>query len=342
MRARTKIMTLFVCAVLLLAGCSDGGGGADDGRIILRFQSLAWQDESVKANKELVREWNATEPDVRVEYVQGSWDSVHDQLLTSFEGGEVPDIIHDASDDLAYFADGGHLADLTDRRRTAEVGHTPAQLGAAPPATASRCAVPPGAPGADRQRVPAREVRRPHPTPQHPGPGGVRQVTKELSGDGTYGVAWPLKEPVSATLNLSLLLRRQAVPPGCRRQGDRSLRGRRPGRAPHRPRPGRHRPQRLAHHPGQRRLHTLPGFFAGKYAMVPLGFSYRQQIEQQAPELPRRRRPVAATARRGVRGGRAGPGPAHDIASLPRPRYSAAAGGVPVISLSPCMVAGRY
>ncbi|CAM5648912.1 Sugar ABC transporter substrate-binding protein OS=Streptomyces alboniger OX=132473 GN=CP975_28475 PE=4 SV=1 [Streptomyces alboniger] len=29
---------------------------------------------------------------------------------------------------------------------------------------------------------------------------------------------------------------------------------------------------------------TLPGFFGGKYAMVPLGFSYRQQIAQQAPE----------------------------------------------------------
>lgn len=28
---------------------------------------------------------------------------------------------------------------------------------------------------------------------------------------------------------------------------------------------------------------TLPGFFAGRCAMVPLGFSYRQQIVQQAP-----------------------------------------------------------
>jgi ABC-type glycerol-3-phosphate transport system substrate-binding protein len=29
---------------------------------------------------------------------------------------------------------------------------------------------------------------------------------------------------------------------------------------------------------------TLPGFFGGKYAMVPLGFSYRQQVAQQAPK----------------------------------------------------------
>lgn len=29
---------------------------------------------------------------------------------------------------------------------------------------------------------------------------------------------------------------------------------------------------------------TLPGLFGGKYAMVPLGFSYRQQVVEQAPE----------------------------------------------------------
>ncbi|CAM5293593.1 hypothetical protein STENM223S_07055 [Streptomyces tendae] len=42
-------------------------------------------------------------------------DLLHDTLFsfTSFEGGEAPDIIHDASDDLADFAYGGYLADLT-------------------------------------------------------------------------------------------------------------------------------------------------------------------------------------------------------------------------------------
>lgn len=103
---------LALALALLLSGCTGGGSTSAHGRITLRFQSLAWQDESVTANKELVKEWNATHPDIKVEYVQGSWDSVHDQLLTSFEGGEAPDIIHDASDDLADFAYGGYLADL--------------------------------------------------------------------------------------------------------------------------------------------------------------------------------------------------------------------------------------
>lgn len=107
---RTRWILALVMGLLLTACYSDDG--SSDGGITLRFQSLAWQQESVDANKELVEEWNAVHPDVKVEYVQGSWDSVHDQLLTSFEGGEAPDIIHDASDDLADFAYGGYLAEL--------------------------------------------------------------------------------------------------------------------------------------------------------------------------------------------------------------------------------------
>lgn len=107
MRALVRTAAAAATALaLLLTGCGAGDDGEADGKITLRFQSLAWQKESVDINKRLVKEWNAAHPDIRVEYVQGSWDSVHDQLLTSFEGGEAPDIIHDASDDLADFAYG--------------------------------------------------------------------------------------------------------------------------------------------------------------------------------------------------------------------------------------------
>lgn len=101
-------------AAALLPGCSDDRRRrTSGGRITLRFQSLAWQQDSLKVNKQLVAEWNRQHPTVQVQYVQGAWPTVHDQLLTSFEGGEAPDIIHDATDDLADFAYGGDLADLT-------------------------------------------------------------------------------------------------------------------------------------------------------------------------------------------------------------------------------------
>ncbi|MGY4918383.1 ABC transporter substrate-binding protein [Streptomyces sp. 900116325] len=277
---------------LLLTGCSGDGGGTDtDGKIELRFQSLAWQKESVDANKQLVKEWNATHPDIQVEYVQGSWDSVHDQLLTSFEGDEAPDVIHDASDDLADFAYGGYLADLRDLlpdRLTADI---PEQSWRTTTFGDGVYGVPflqePRVLIANTKILKASGVRIP--TPANPWSWGeFRQVTKELTGKGegkaTYGVAWPLKEPVSVTLNLGLssggqLFHRgadgkvtirldegdQVVPDTIRDQVDTD-----------------HSAARTAL--GMGGSDTLPGLFGGRYAMVPLGFSYRQQVVEQAPE----------------------------------------------------------
>ncbi|CAM5349467.1 ABC transporter substrate-binding protein [Streptomyces pilosus] len=282
---RTRILAAALAVVLLLAGCSSGGG--DDGRIVLRFQSLAWQDESVAATRELVEEWNARHPDVRVEYVQGSWDSVHDQLLTSFEGGEAPDIVHDAADDLADFAYGGHLADLTHllpERLRSDI----------PPGSWETVTFGDGLYGvpflqeprvlvADANRLKESGVRVP--TPEHPWTWEeFRQVTKRLSGGGRYGVAWPLRDPVSATLNLSLSAGGQLFHRGP------------DGKVTVRFEEGDEVVPRTVHEQvntdrsaspttlGSGGSDTLPGLFAGKYAMVPLGFSYRQQIAQQAPE----------------------------------------------------------
>ncbi|MEU9152564.1 sugar ABC transporter substrate-binding protein [Streptomyces sp. NPDC048417] len=283
---RTRATTALVVLLLLLAGCS-AGGKADGGPITLRFQSLAWQEDSIAANKELVKEWNATHSDVRVEYVQGSWDSVHDQLLTSFEGGEAPDIIHDASDDLADFAYGGYLADLT--------GLLPARLKSEIPQRSWNAATFGdgiyGVPFLQEPRVLIANttwlakagVRIP--TPAQPWSWEeFRQVTKELSGDGKYGVAWPLKEPVSATLNLSLSAGGQLFHRGA--DGKVTVRF----EAPDQVVPRTVHDQVDVDHSapgstlGSGGSDTLPGFFGGKYAMVPLGFSYRQQIVQQAPK----------------------------------------------------------
>ncbi|MER8010056.1 sugar ABC transporter substrate-binding protein [Streptomyces sp. NPDC094149] len=283
---RARLVTLVVL-VLLLAGCTGGGGPADGGRITLRFQSLAWQQESVKANKELVKEWNAAHPDVKVEYVQGSWGSVHDQLLTSFEGGEAPDVIHDASDDLADFAYGGYLADLRgllSRRLKSDIPQRSWRtttfgdgVYGVPFLQEPRVLV------ANATWLKKSGVRIP--TPQHPWTWvEFRQVTKQLSGDGRYGVAWPLREPVSATLNLSLSAGGELFHRGA--DGKVTVRF---GAADQVVPRTVHDQANTDHSASPTTLgsggsDTLPGFFGGKYAMVPLGFSYRQQIAQQAPK----------------------------------------------------------
>lgn len=285
MRTRWLITTLLLC--LLVGGCTGDGGGSDDGRITLRFQSLAWQEESVEANKDLVEEWNATHPDVKVEYVQGSWDSVHDQLLTSFEGGEAPDIIHDASDDLADFAYGGYLADLRELLPERPKSDIPRHSWE----TTTFGDGIYGVPFLQEPRVLIanatwlRESGVRIPTPEDPWTWEeFRDVAEELSGDGKYGVAWPLKEPVSATLNLSLSAGGQLF----HRDADGRVEVRFEAADAVVPKTVYDEVNTDESAPGTTLgmggSDTLPGFFGGKYAMVPLGFSYRQQIVQQAPE----------------------------------------------------------
>ncbi|WP_406356117.1 ABC transporter substrate-binding protein [Streptomyces sp. NBC_00658] len=282
---RTRWILALVMGLLLTACSSDDG--TSDGRITLRFQSLAWQQESVDANKELVEEWNAVHPDVKVEYVQGSWDSVHDQLLTSFEGGEAPDIIHDASDDLADFAYGGYLAELGELlperlksdipQRSWETATFGDGIYGVPFLQEPRVLI------ANAKWLKESGVRIP--TPENPWTWEeFRSIAKELSGEGKYGVAWPLKEPVSATLNLSLSTGGQMFHRGA------------DGKVTVRFDAADELVPRTVHDEvnadgsassttlGMGGSDTLPGFFGGKYAMVPLGFSYRQQIVQQAPK----------------------------------------------------------
>ncbi|MEU6391079.1 sugar ABC transporter substrate-binding protein [Streptomyces sp. NPDC046939] len=288
MTARVRTLLAMVAAALLLAGCTSGPEETG-GRVTLEFQSLAWQKESVDATKQLVEEWNATHPDVQVRYVQGSWDSVHDQLLTAFEGGEAPDIIHDASDDLADFAYGGYLADLR--------AYLPARLKADIPRRSWETAtfgdgiygVPflqePRVLIADAKRLKEAGVRVP--TPERPWSWEeFRAAAARLTdrAKGRYGVAWPLKEPVSATLNLSLSTGGKMFHRGA--DGKVTIRfGAADAVMPRTV----HDQVNFDHSASSTTLgmggsDTLPGFFAGKYAMVPLGFSYRQQIVQQAPK----------------------------------------------------------
>ncbi|MFF8898912.1 ABC transporter substrate-binding protein [Streptomyces lydicus] len=275
-------------AAALLPGCSgERRRRSSGGRITLRFQSLAWQQDSLKANKQLVAEWNARHPDIQVRYVQGAWATVHDQLLTSFEGGEAPDIIHDASDDLADFAYGGDLADLTallpTRLRQDIPGHSwetatfNGRVYGVPFLQEPRVLI------ANRAKLRRSGVRLP--TPEHPWSWEeFAEAAKRLTRGSDYGVAWPLKEPVSATLNLALSTGGRVFHRGP--DGKVAVRFDAVDQVVPRTVHDQVNVDRSASRTtlGMGGSDTLPGFFAGRYAMVPLGFSYRQQIVQQAPE----------------------------------------------------------
>ncbi len=78
----------------------------------LRFVSLAWQEQAIATNKSIVGEWNAIHPNLQVEYIQGTWNSVDDYLITAFETGDVPDVFHYESSVIINYVTRGYLTDL--------------------------------------------------------------------------------------------------------------------------------------------------------------------------------------------------------------------------------------
>lgn len=293
--APTVLLTaLTLC---LSASCSGEQDTSDDGTVTLDYLSLAWQKESVETNKDLVKRWNRANPDVQVRYVQGSWDTVHDQLLTSFEGGEAPDVIHDAADDLTDFAHGGYLADLS--------GLLPERLRKDIPRASWRTTtmdggvygVPflqePRVMIANTERLKASGVRVP--TADDPWSWGeferlTKKLTKDRDGDGTtdqYGVAWGMNEPVTQSVNLALstggsVFTTERTDDGPKNRVRYDRRDSAVAQVINRQVNEDHTAPKSSL--GMEGSDTLPGFFAGRYAMVPLNFSFRQQVEQQAPE----------------------------------------------------------
>lgn len=78
----------------------------------IKFLTLAWQEEAINEVRDMVNQWNTYHPEQPVELIQGTWNSVHDYLITGFETEDVPDIFHYESAVIVDFALRGYLADL--------------------------------------------------------------------------------------------------------------------------------------------------------------------------------------------------------------------------------------
>lgn len=115
---KTRGVSIAACLTIttaLLASCASGSGDAgDDGPVTLKFQALSDQPAAIAATESMVEDWNTENPDVQVEIVPAGWDGVYDKLITQFNGGAAPDVIHYEAASIVSFARDGYLADLTD------------------------------------------------------------------------------------------------------------------------------------------------------------------------------------------------------------------------------------
>ncbi|MFD2792510.1 ABC transporter substrate-binding protein [Promicromonospora vindobonensis] len=113
---KTRGVSIAACLTIttaLLASCGTGDAG-EDGPVTLKFQALSDQPAAIAETESIVADWNEANPDVQVEIVPAGWDGVYDKLITQFNGGAAPDIIHYEAASIVSFARDGYLADLTD------------------------------------------------------------------------------------------------------------------------------------------------------------------------------------------------------------------------------------
>lgn len=277
-------------SALVVSACGSGdddsgdGGGSSGEKVTLKFQSLAFQKTTVAATKKIVADWNKAHPDIQVEYVQGSWDSVHDQLVTQFQGGTAPDIIHDESADITGFIRQGYLADLSPylSQQTKDsvaqgVWDTVSQDGkvyAAPTLLQSYVVF------ANTNALKQAGVTA---TGDALTWDQFQADAKKLTAGGKYGVGWGLKSPTATVLNLGLNFGGKYFDGSGKDAkatiGDPEL------EVPKRIHAMAYTdksvdPVSLT----QSSSDVLPGFFAGKYAMMVAGNFTAQQMVEQAPK----------------------------------------------------------
>lgn len=105
-----------VALVVLLFGC-DGGG---EQKTTVVFWAFGQEGEAVQ---ELIVDFEAEHPDIRVRVQQIPWSAAHEKLLTAFAGDSMPDLFQLGNTWLPEFVAFGAVADLGPRLRDApEIG----------------------------------------------------------------------------------------------------------------------------------------------------------------------------------------------------------------------------
>lgn len=270
------------------AASTDGGSEApeDAEPVTLRYQSLAWQQEAIDSNIAIVDAWNEANPLVQVEYVQGSWDSVQDQLLTEFETGEAPDLVHYESTPVIDFGRRGYLVDLTTVLSEDFMGTI--RQGAWDTATDDGAVY--GVPFLMESslffanKTIFDEAGVEIPTIDSPWSwDDFQAAAAELTTDDRFGVALPFKSPTNRVLNLSLGFDGEFFSigeDGATAQFDAAEQ-----EVPSRIHDMLYVDESAAPDSlGFGSTDVLPGFFAGEYAMVTSGVWFRQQLSTQSPD----------------------------------------------------------
>lgn len=113
---RALVALLAASAILLLASCGSDSGGDASSSSVTTIRYARWGiPEEIQAERELVREFEAANPDIRVKIEFGSWGEYWNKLQAQMAAGTAPDVFLLNGGYLHEYASRGQLEDLQQR-----------------------------------------------------------------------------------------------------------------------------------------------------------------------------------------------------------------------------------
>ncbi|QRP43234.1 ABC transporter substrate-binding protein [Amycolatopsis sp. FDAARGOS 1241] len=203
---RALVAASLLVSGLLLAACGSGSGSGDaSGPVTLTFQSLSDQPAAIAETQKIVGDWNSSHKDVQVKIVQAGWDSVYDKLITQFNAGTAPDIVHYEAAGIEPFAADDYLADLTpylspQKRADFQKGVLDSvtfggKVVAFPTEVQSYVVF--------ANKTLLKQAGVPVPTGKTMTWDQLRQIAKATTKGGKYGLGWGLSSPTAAFVALA-------------------------------------------------------------------------------------------------------------------------------------------
>ncbi len=115
MRRLTIFSLLAVLFASLLSSCGSDAGSSkeEDGRVTIKFWTIALQPTFNDYFNNLISEYQKNHPGVTVEWSDYPYDAISNKLLTGIASGNVPDVVNLNTEFANQMASKGALADLT-------------------------------------------------------------------------------------------------------------------------------------------------------------------------------------------------------------------------------------
>lgn len=103
-------------AAAMMTGCSsaDGEAGSEAGQVTLQFMNHTGEDRTIKYEDELIAEFEAANPDIKIEVQRMSMDDYTQTIQTKFASDDAPDVFVIEQSNLELYAKNDYLLDLSD------------------------------------------------------------------------------------------------------------------------------------------------------------------------------------------------------------------------------------